>query len=171
METIQTFEKYPCKNVVISNALSFAIYLTGTYIFLQFGVAWAIAFLTYCLFLEVRIIKSHCVDCYYYGKTCAFGKGRASSLFFKKGDPAKFNAKQPSWKSMIPDMLLLLLPLIAGIALLVTSFDLVILALILLIIFLATAGNSYVRGQLACKFCKQRELGCPAEKLFNKDRK
>ncbi|MFH1684097.1 MAG: hypothetical protein ABIA67_04360 [Candidatus Margulisiibacteriota bacterium] len=26
----------------------------------------------------------------------------------------------------------------------------------------------YLRGSLACKFCKQRELGCPAEQLFSK---
>jgi hypothetical protein len=24
-----------------------------------------------------------------------------------------------------------------------------------------------VRGQLACRYCKQRIIGCPAEQLFN----
>jgi hypothetical protein len=28
-----------------------------------------------------------------------------------------------------------------------------------------------VRGQLACKYCKQRELGCPAEQLFSKTKR
>jgi hypothetical protein len=32
-------------------------------------------------------------------------------------------------------------------------------------------GNGLVRGSLACKYCKQREIGCPAEQLFNKKKK
>jgi hypothetical protein len=27
-----------------------------------------------------------------------------------------------------------------------------------------------VRGQLACRYCKQREIGCPAAQLFNKQK-
>jgi hypothetical protein len=34
------------------------------------------------------------VDCYYYGKTCAFGKGYLSSLFFSRGQPQQFNTKK-----------------------------------------------------------------------------
>jgi len=39
-----------------------------------------------------------------------------------------------------------------------------------MLILLTSAGNSYIRGSLACKYCQQRELGCPAEKLFNKEK-
>ena len=40
---------------------------------------------------------------------------------------------------------------------------------VVLIILLTTLGNAIVRGSLACKHCMQRELGCPAEKLFSKE--
>jgi len=40
--------------------------------------------------------------------------------------------------------------------------------LLALLIGLATQGNYLVRSRIACKYCKQRELGCPAEKLFRK---
>jgi len=36
---------------------------------------------------------------------------------------------------------------------------------------LFSVGNSYVRGSLACKFCRQRQLGCPAEKMFRQGKK
>jgi hypothetical protein len=28
-----------------------------------------------------------------------------------------------------------------------------------------------IRGSIACKYCKQRELGCPAEQMFAKKKK
>jgi hypothetical protein len=34
--------------------------------------------------------------------------------------------------------------------------------------FLGFAGNAMVRGCLVWKHCKQKDIGCPAEKLFNK---
>jgi len=36
------------------------------------------------------------------------------------------------------------------------------------LLLLATAGKGAVRSSLACKRCRQRELGCPAERLFAK---
>jgi hypothetical protein len=32
-------------------------------------------------------------------------------------------------------------------------------------------GNAVRRGSFACKYCKQREIGCPTEKVFMKERK
>ena len=69
---------------------------------------------------------------------------------------------------MIPDLLVSLIPLAVGIILLIIKFEpLILFALILLVAF-TTAGNGYIRGTLTCTNCKQRELGCPADKLFNK---
>ena len=73
-----------------------------------------------------------------------------------------------TWKDMIPDLLISLIPLLAGIVLLIVQFDIYLLATIVLLAFLTTSGNGFIRGKLTCKYCKQRELGCPAEKLFNK---
>jgi hypothetical protein len=42
--------------------------------------------------------------------------------------------------------------------------------LVIMLVLLSTIGNSFVRGSLACRYCKQRDLGCPAEQLFNKNK-
>jgi hypothetical protein len=101
--------------------------------------------------------------------TCGFGKGRLSALFFKRGDPIKFCNNEMSWKDMIPDLLVSLVPSIIGIVLMIIKFDFTLLFAVIILIVLTTIGNGFIRGNLTCRFCKQRELGCPAEKLFSKD--
>jgi hypothetical protein len=118
--------------------------------------------------LEYKLISSHCVDCYYFGKTCAFGKGRISSLFFKKGEKAKFNQKTMCWKDIIPDFLASGIPTIVGIIILTIKFNWLILISIVLIFLLTFLGNALVRRRFSCNYCKQLELGCPAQKLFEK---
>jgi hypothetical protein len=108
------------------------------------------------------------VNCYYYGKTCAFGKGRISSVFFKKGDANKFCKKQMTWKDIVPDFIVSLIPAIIGVILLIKNFNWALLSLVLILFILTFVGNGIIRSQLACKYCKQREIGCPAEQLFNK---
>lgn len=125
-------------------------------------------YLIYVLILEYRLLSKHCVNCYYWGKTCGFGKGRVSSWFFRKGEASKFCAKEFNWKDMIPDLLVALIPLIIGIVYIIIAFNILQLTAILLIIGLSSVGNGFVRGSLTCKYCKQREMGCPAEQLFTK---
>lgn len=72
---------------------------------------------------------------------------------------------------MVPDLLVTLIPIVAGIFLLISNFNVIILISVLLLIILTTAGNEFIHGRLTCKFCKQRDLGCPADKLFNKEKK
>jgi hypothetical protein len=168
METTKTFENYPVWIVLSSNLLSLSIYALGFYILSGIGLLVSILFLIYALVLEIRIISKHCVNCNYWGKTCGFGKGRISALFFKKGDNSQFCAKEITWKNMIPDILISLLPFVAGIALLLIRFNILLLLAIILLFVLSGFGNGFVRKSLACKFCKQRELGCLAYKLFNK---
>lgn len=167
----KTFENYPCSTVLISNLVSFAIYIIGAYIIYQLGAIWLGLYLVYILALEIRLIKNHCVNCYYYGKSCAFGKGKLSAVFFKKGNPKAFLKNKITWKDIIPDFLVSIIPIIVGIVLLILNFDWMILLSIILLVILISAGNSFVRNSLACKFCKQKELGCPAEQLFRKKKK
>jgi hypothetical protein len=89
-------------------------------------------------------------------------------MFFRKGDPSKFCEKQMDWKDMIPDLLVSLVPFISGVVLLILEFGFLLLGAVLFLILITTTGNGIIRGTLTCKFCKQRELGCPAEALFNK---
>jgi len=162
------FDNYPFGIVLVSDLVSIFIYLIGAFIIYQIGLIWLILYLLFIGILEFRIIKYHCVDCYYYGKTCAFGKGKISGFFFKKGDLNKFCKRQMTWKNLIPDFMVSLIPFIIGVILLFIKFSWLILILIILLVLLTFFGNGFVRGNLACKYCKQRKLGCPAEQLFNK---
>ncbi len=92
------------------------------------------------------------------------------SLFFKKGDANRFKQDKIAWKDIIPDLMVSLIPILAGITLLIIDFSWLILALVLLLFLLSSIGNGLVRGSLACKHCKQREIGCPAEQLFNREK-
>ncbi len=171
MEKIDYYENYPMRIVFISNLLSVLIYLIGAFIIYQIGIIWFIIYLCYLIFLEIRLLKKSCIDCYYFGKSCAFGKGRISRLFFKKGDPKRFSQKTASWKDILPDLVAALVPAIICVFLLLINFNLLLLSLLILLIVLSSFGNGFVRGKLACIYCKQRELGCPAEQLFQKTEK
>jgi hypothetical protein len=167
MEPSNTYENYPCWIRTISNLVSLSIYTIGAYIIYRLGVFWLALYLLYILWFELRLMKKSCTKCYYYGKCCAFGKGKISSWIFKK-DSGAFTDRKITWKDIVPDFLVALVPVAVGIVLLIMNFSWLILILIILLGFLVSAGNGFVRGQLACKFCKQREIGCPAEQLFNK---
>jgi hypothetical protein len=170
METSKTYENFPAWIVTLSNAVSILIYLSGFIITLRLGWIAAILYLVFIMAFEIRLISRHCISCYYWGKICGFGKGRISSLFFKKADPSKLCDNKMSWKDLIPDLLVTLIPFIISIVLLIIKFDIILLFTAIILILLTTVGNGFIRGNLTCKYCKQREIGCPAEKLFNKNK-
>lgn len=91
-----------------------------------------------------------------------------SGLLFKRGDTEGFSSRSVTWRELIPDILVSLIPLVAGIVFLVRDFAWPVLAAMVMLLFLATAGNGFVRSTLACRQCRQRELGCPAERFFQK---
>jgi hypothetical protein len=72
---------------------------------------------------------------------------------------------------MVPDFLVFIIPVLAGILLLVREFSFTILVLIIALFLLGFMGNALVRGQLACRYCRQKEIGCPAVELFDKTKK
>ena len=73
-----------------------------------------------------------------------------------------------TWKDIAPDFLLFIIPVLAGIMLLIQGFTWTILSLVIALLLLGFAGNALMREQLACRYCKQREIGCPATQLFNR---
>jgi hypothetical protein len=168
MEQQKCYENYPIWMVVIANIVSLSIYFLGGLLIFKLGVLWLALYIIFILYLEIKLLSGHCVNCYYYGKTCVFGKGGLSSLFFKKGEPTKFTQNKITWKSIIPDFLVSVIPILVGIFILIFDFDWLTLSLVAALFLLGFAGNALVRGQLACKYCRQRELGCPAQKLFAK---
>lgn len=183
------FEEYPSWIVFFSNLVSIAIYFIGAFIISKTGLIWLALYLIFIVFLEFKLIKGHCVDCYYvrnahisehsknlsdffsYDKTCAFGKNRICLLFFKKGNSNKFCKKQITWKDIMPDFIVSLVPVAVGIMLLIKDFNWALLSLVIMLLVLAFIGNSIVRSKLACKYCKQRQIGCPALELFESKRK
>ncbi len=162
------YENFPAWIIFLANAVPILLYACGLFICYRLHWIVAVFYLLYISLMEFRLLGKHCINCYYYGKFCGFGKGWFSAKLFKKGDMAQFCAKEFGWKDMIPDMLVTIIPLILGIVLLIRNFDWLILIGIIVIILLTTAGNSYIRGSLTCKYCQQRKLGCPAEELFEK---
>jgi hypothetical protein len=171
MQEKQSYEKFPFWIPLLAGALSLTIYGLGLYIFYHLGILFAILYLSYCLWLESQILRGSCKHCYYFGKTCGLGRGKICALIFKKGDPKKFIEREISWKDLIPDFLILIFPLVGGVIVLIKGFSWLILSMMVILVILSMAGNALVRGSLACKYCKQKELGCPAERLFNKNAK
>jgi hypothetical protein len=167
MKKEKCYENYPIWMVAVTTIFSLAIYLLGAYVMYQLGLIWLAAYLVYIFLLEIRLIKGHCVDCYYYGKYCAFGRGKLACLFFKKRKKT-FGDMKVTWLSIVPDLFASIAPIIAGIWLLIVRFDWAIVGAIVLLFLLMSVGNAFVRGSIACKYCKQRQLGCPAEQLFAK---
>ncbi len=160
------YENYPFWMIAIANALSISIYAIGLFILAQLGTIFAVFYLLYFIFMEINQYRKGCVNCYYYGKLCGFGKGKICASVFSKGDPKKFNERKSTWWDMIPDLLLLVLPLIGGIITLLINFKWIILAAIIAIVLISFKGNEFIRSSFSCKYCKQQELGCPAAQLF-----
>ena len=163
----QTYESYPAWIVLVSNLASGSIYVIGAYLLAKLSIWLLPPYLLYILWLEIRLLRTACVDCAYYGRACAFGRGRLCAMAFKHGDPQCFAERQISWAEMIPDLLVSVVPMVAGIVLMILyGWSWVIIGLLLMLLLLSTVGNGWVRGSLACQHCKQRELGCPACGLF-----
>ncbi len=162
------FENYPWRMIAISNAVSVAIYVLGFSLMARLGNVWGLLYAAFCVWLEWRLLSKSCRHCYYYGKRCAFGKGLVCAWLFSRGSMENFCAKQISWKDIVPDFLVSLIPAVAGIAMLLSNFSWVLLLAVAALMLLGSIGTGLVRGQVACKHCKQRELGCPAEQLFSK---
>ena len=170
MDKIQTYSSFPLRYVVAYNAFSLTVYALGAAIVAPVGW-WAVGlYLLFCLGVEFNVVRRSCVDCFYYGTTCASGRGRLCALLFKKGDPARFAAREISWTALIPDFLVFIIPAVVGAVLLVIDFTWWRAALVGAIVVVSFAGNAIVHSTFACKYCKQREIGCPAERLFAKER-
>lgn len=166
MKKKSLYENYPWQTIVISISHQLAIYIIAGIIIFDFNLSLFFLYLFYLIVLEMTFYPRACVYCYYYGKWCFMGKGKVAALLFEKRNPQKFCERQADFKNMIPELLIVIVPIILGIVLLIQSFSWFISVLIILDIFLMTRGNSYVRGKLACPHCKQGQICCPVNKMF-----
>ncbi len=161
------FESYPPRIVLTTTLASLVTYIIGIYVLSLVDVVWGVLFLVYILYLEFSIYREGCACCYYYGKMCAFGRGKLAPLFHRRVDPEEFCKKDVSFKKLVPSMLVLVFPLIGGIALLVMGFSWVILGLMVIPWLMWFLGNPIIYGKLACAHCKQGRKCCPAMEFFS----
>ena len=171
MKRTKCYEHYPFSSVFLANLLQGMIYFLGALIISMIGYLWLMVYVSFVLALEVRLLRKSCINCYYYGKRCFSGKGKVSALFFKKGSTAQFNKEAIQFKDILPDFLISLAPVFIGIVLFIKSHDMILLALVFSLVLLAFPGTGFIRSTLACPFCKQRIIGCSAERLFHKTKK
>jgi hypothetical protein len=168
MKESSVFENYPAWTIVVSSGLALSIYALGATIMARFGWPLLGTYLLFLLCLEVNLLAKSCAHCFYYGRRCFTGRGVVCSWFFKRGDATRFCSREITWLSILPDLLVTLIPLLVGLFVLIRRFDWTCLSLMIGLVILAFPGNGFIRGKLACCHCRQRELGCPAEKLFRK---
>ncbi len=168
MSEVKAYENFPFRMIALAQLVNLSIYALGAVILWGFAPLMAGIYLLYCLGNEIHVMRMSCVDCYYYGKRCALGRGKVAPLLFKRGEPQRFIAKTITWKELLPDMLVLAFPLVGGTILLIRNFSLSAAGMLAALLVLSLGGNYVVRSRIACKYCKQREIGCPAERLFSK---
>jgi hypothetical protein len=164
------FDSFPAGIALAGVSVSVAIYVLGAYILSGLGVLACVLYLGYCGFVELSVLRGSCIHCYYYGKVCGLGRGKLCALIFPRGDPQTFIQRKVSFRDILPDLLVPVIPLAGGMLLLVRDFMRVVLLAMLAVLLLGSAGTAIVRGSLACRHCAQRVLGCPAQELFSRQR-
>ena len=164
------YENFPLWIPFIALFVSIIGYCIGAVILGGFGIIFSILYLFYCLGAELMVILRSCRDCWYYGKICGLGKGKIAPLLVRKGDTKKFAERDISFVHMIPDFLVVILPLLGGIILLIIDFSILVLSLMVVLVVLFFGGTAFIRGTFACKYCKQKDIGCPAYAIFNKEK-
>ena len=164
----KAYECYPWSSLLIYNAFCFAQYIIGFILVELANPILGKLFIAYIVYLEVKLYKEGCRHCYYYGKRCFGGRGNVAKLFLKKGDPKKFAEKEVTGKSLIPQMLLLILPTAAGAWMLYQGFSFLILGLVTIPWIIWFVVTPQIYGKMACPHCKQGRICCPANEFFSK---
>ena len=145
MKKPELFEKYPLWMVFVFNLALLLVYLAGAYIVFRLHLITGILYIIYLILIEFSVYKEGCRYCYYYGKRCVAGKGLIAPFFIKKGDPKKFCERTLSFKDFIPQALVVIIPLIVGIALLISrGFHILTLIAMLYPVFSWIAVNPII---------------------------
>lgn len=156
------YERYPWRITALCAGLTFSSYAVGTLVFYFFYGPAAWGYLALCAVTVLISLRLRCTFCYYYGRRCAFGLGKLSSLIFKKGDPSGFSRRANLVPAAILNFIVLLLPLGAAIAATAIDFSWLVPVLFFAYIMVAVVPGLVLRSSVFCRSCRQRELGCPA---------
>ncbi len=160
------YENFPLPLAVLSVLVTVSVYALGAYVLSGTTPLTAGLYIASCAWLEVSVLKESCVHCYYYGRVCGLGKGKLCSLLFSRGDPRSFVQRQICWKDRAPELFVILFPALGGAYLLAAHFSWSTLGAMAALLLLSLGGKATVRRSYACRYCKQKELGCPALAIF-----
>jgi len=97
-----TYENYPRRIIIVSNLVSLAIAVIWAAIIFQIGMFRFIIYILYIVYMEFRLLQKSCRNCRYYGKYCAFGKGKLSAMIYPKGDPKKIPQQENHLEKFYP---------------------------------------------------------------------
>ena len=166
MTDVTCYERFPLRITLPIILFSLVMYAFGAFLLLRLHPVVSLLYLVYCAGVELNVMYRSCRSCVYYGKRCAFGKGWLAARLFSQGDPASFATKDVSALNLIPDFLVVVFPVVGGLISLVFAFSWVILGLIVVFLVVFLVGTATIRGKAACRYCMQRERGCPAAQMF-----
>jgi hypothetical protein len=162
----EAYESYPAGTVIFYNLILIINYAIGVYILSQLWTWLGLLFVFYAIFLESMVYREGFSCCYYYGKRCFSGRGKLAPKFVKRDDPKKFCEKEVTVKSLIPNILALVFPVLGGAIILYLSFSWLILGLMIIPILIWFCGNPLIYGNLACPHCKQGRIPRPFSSIF-----
>ena len=160
------YEYYPLWIVLLNNLVFLSVWATGLLLTYLINPILSAGFFGYMLYLETSVYREGCSRCYYYGKRCAFGRGKIAKLFLKKSNK-KFASRKIDWKAFLPSFVPTFAIIFSGFYLLTQQFTWAILGLTIWPIFVFFS-NQTLYGELACPNCKQAQLGCPVCEFFMK---
>lgn len=161
------YTDFPLWIPLVAILLSVICYSIGAIILISLSIIYSIMYLFYCILVEIMVIYRSCTNCYYYGRICGLGKGKIAPYFVRKGNTNKFSERDISIIHLLPDFMVVLIPLAGGIYLLITNFSFIILAMMICLSIIFFGGTAVLRTNYACRHCNQRTIGCPADTMFN----
>ncbi len=151
-------ENYPKRIIIIRWLILSLAFALGVYILLELHFAVSILYIVYSLIALTLILPlSRCVSCFYYGKFCNTGWGKAGAYLFKRGDESKY---VEHYNYAIFLHLLWLIPLLVALLQLLRKRDILALSIVAIYLVLLLVEKITLK-RLGCARCHQRDF-CPA---------
>lgn len=156
------YESYPPRIVILSNLLGVLSYAFGTVILWLFSPPVAAAYVGLVVFSYVLSMYLRCRFCCYHGRRCFSGMGTLAARLMAKGNAEEFGRSRNVAPAAIASFAAMLLPLAGAVALGVSGFSWLSLAIVIIYLMVAIFPGFYLRPRIYCSSCKQGQMGCPA---------
>jgi hypothetical protein len=153
-------------NTIKHNIPLFIMYILGSLIILFLGFLYLIAYILYCIFSTLWVMRFVCTHCPHYDKAkCPSGYARVSAKLFKKRSTRDFRkmfARNigvviPSW----------IIPVFVGIFLFIDNVSLVLLVLLILFVINGFVVLPLASRKYGCEKCELKDQ-CPWMGKFGK---